>query len=177
MCSSHLAFGILHAGSNLASPLVLLCSVPCSTVITCSPTIDGDPFPKHRLWIGALRHGTGQQPMPSARSISILSTRTCFMPSWPLLARPRSAQRAAARRAPAVRAATAIARGNAAHSVHQCVSLCCLYTAFCTVVCAVCRTYSVWDSGHDFEVIGTLFIMYCYHTYPRQSHFFIHCAL
>ena len=66
----------------------------------------------------------------------------------------------------AVRAATVIARGDAAHGVRQCVSLCCLYTAFCTVVCVACRTYSVWDYGRDFVVVGTLSILYCYHPYP-----------
>ena len=40
---------------------------PWSTVITCSPAIDGDPFPMLRVSPRALRHGAGEPPLLVAK--------------------------------------------------------------------------------------------------------------
>ena len=148
MCSSHLAFGILHAGSNLASPLVLLCSVPCSTVITCSPTIDGDPFPKHRLWIGALRHGTGGD-WAAANAFREIDF-------YPLDAQLFYAVMATAGEAHCREVTSCEVRAGRPGRGHGCSRACrpqrspalvlsCLDTAFCT--CCLCRVSHVQCMG------------------------------
>ena len=77
----------------------------------------------------------------------------------------------------AVRAAMVAARRDAALNRPPHVAQSRQLLDFCTWICVVCRTYSVWDSGSDSVVVGTLFVVYCYHEYPQQSQLFIHGAL
>ena len=100
-----------------------------------------------------------------------------LQPSRPLQAGPLAALRPAARRALGVRSAMAVVRGDAAHGGHRLRRKVISKQLFVHVICDVCRMRGVWDAGRDTVPVGALFIMYCYHTYAQQPHFFIEGAL